>query len=72
MFYRNSCVDTDQMPHCAASELDLHYLPITLLGVSQLKWVKSRKQTGNHKVVSPIKMGNLSGVSSSKMDLYKC
>ena len=32
--------DPDQMPHSAASDLDLHCLPITLLGVSRLKWVK--------------------------------
>ena len=30
----------DQMLHSAASDLGLHCLPITLLGVSQLKWVK--------------------------------
>ena len=30
----------DQMPHSAASDLGLHCLPITLLGVSQLQWVK--------------------------------
>ena len=32
--------DPDQMPHPAASNLGLHCLPITLLRVSQLKWVK--------------------------------
>ena len=32
--------DTDQMPHSVASDLGLHYLPITLLGVSRLQWVK--------------------------------
>ena len=31
--------DPDQMSHSAASDLDLHCLPITLLGVSILKWV---------------------------------
>ena len=31
--------DPDQMPHSAASDLGLHFLPITLLGVSQLLWV---------------------------------
>ena len=29
----------DQTPHFAASDLGLHCLPITLLGVSQLQWV---------------------------------
>ena len=28
------------MPHSAASDLGLHCLPITLLRVSQLQWVK--------------------------------
>ena len=28
--------DSDQMPHCAASDLGLHCLPITLLWVSIL------------------------------------
>ena len=32
--------DPDQMPHSAASDLGLHCLPITPLGVSQLQWVK--------------------------------
>ena len=31
--------DPDQMPHSAASDLGLHCLPITSLGVSQLQWV---------------------------------
>ena len=32
--------DPDQTPHCAASEMGLHCLPITLLRVSRLQWVK--------------------------------
>ena len=32
--------DPDQMPHSAASDLGLHCLPVTLLGVSRLQWVK--------------------------------
>ena len=31
--------DADQMPHSAASDLGLHYLPVTLLRVSRLQWV---------------------------------
>ena len=31
--------DPDQMPHSAASDPDLHCLPITLLRVSRLQWV---------------------------------
>ena len=33
--------DPDQMPHSAASDLGLHCLPITHLGVSRLQWVKA-------------------------------
>ena len=40
VFNANS-VDPDQMPHSAASDLDLHCMPITLLRVSRLKWVKN-------------------------------
>ena len=32
--------DPDQMPHSAASDLGLHCLPVTLLRVSRLQWVK--------------------------------
>ena len=32
--------DPDQTQHSAASDLGLHHMPITLLGVSQLQWVK--------------------------------
>ena len=32
--------DPDQMSHSAASDLGLHCLPNTLLGVSRLQWVK--------------------------------
>ena len=32
--------DPDQMPCSAASDLCLHCLPVTLLGVSRLQWVK--------------------------------
>ena len=32
--------DPDQTPHSAVSDLGLHCLPITRLGVSQLQWVK--------------------------------
>ena len=31
-------VDPDQTPRSAASELGLHYLPMTLLGDARLKW----------------------------------
>ena len=32
--------DPDQMPCSAASDLGLHCLSLTLLGVSRLQWVK--------------------------------
>ena len=32
--------DPDQTPRSAASDLGLHCLPVTLLGVSRLQWVK--------------------------------
>ena len=32
--------DPDQTPHSGASDLGLHCLPITLLWVSRLQWVK--------------------------------
>ena len=31
--------DPDQMPHSVVSDLSLHCLPLTLLGVSRLKWI---------------------------------
>ena len=39
--------DPDQRPHSAASHLGLHRLPITLLQVSQLQWVKWLKNLPN-------------------------
>ena len=35
--------DPDQM-HSAASDLGLHCLPVTLLGVTRLQWVKDSNQ----------------------------
>ena len=32
--------DPDQMPHSAASDLGLHCLPVTHLGVSRFQWAK--------------------------------
>ena len=31
--------DPDQTPRSAASDLDMHCLPVTLLGLSRLQWV---------------------------------
>ena len=33
--------DPDQMPHSVVSDLDLHCLPLTLLEISRLQWVKN-------------------------------
>ena len=32
--------EPDQMPHSGASDMGLHCLPVTPLGVSRLQWVK--------------------------------
>ena len=32
--------DPDQTPHSVASDLGLHFLPVTRLGVFSLQWVK--------------------------------
>ena len=32
--------DPDQMPHSAVTDLGLHCLPVTLLWVSRLQWVR--------------------------------
>ena len=47
--------DPDQTPHSAASDLDLHCLPITLLQVSRLQWVNvKRKKKKSLKHFTPI------------------
>ena len=37
--------DPDHRPQNMVSDLGLHYLPITLLGVSRLQWVKVPSKT---------------------------
>ena len=44
-------VDPDQMPHYVASDLGLHCLPMTILPVSRLEWVKEAKAKN---VVQPV------------------
>ena len=34
--------DPDQMPHSAASDVGMHCLPVTLLGLSRLQWVNEQ------------------------------
>ena len=38
-FFCKQCVDPDQMPHSALSDLGLHCLPVSHLWVFRLKWV---------------------------------
>ena len=45
MLFANS-VDPDQTASSAASDLGLHRLPITLLGVSRLQWVNRSSGLG--------------------------
>ena len=40
--------DPDQTLHSAASDLGLHFLPITLLGVSRLQSVKTEQKPIGH------------------------
>ena len=55
--------DPDQMPHSAASDLGLHCLLITLLGVSRLKWVK------NMPLVVSLALREFLGVSLTNMGI---
>ena len=44
--------DPDQMPQNATSDLGLHCLPNTLLGVSRLQWVRSgRLPVSSHNII---------------------
>ena len=47
-------VEPDLTPRSAVSDLSLHYLPITLLGFSRLKWVNEigQRNTGTN-ILSP-------------------
>ena len=45
--------DPDQTPRSAASDLGLHCLPVALLGVSRLQWVKINNP-GLHNVLDRI------------------
>ena len=51
-------VDPDQMPHSAASDLGLHYLPMSLLWEARLKWVK-RQSAGKVKSIFLGKIRNI-------------
>ena len=41
----------DQTPRSAASDLDLHFLPITILGVSRLQWIKGENAPSGNKLI---------------------
>ena len=36
--FKANCVDPNQTPRCAASDLGLHCLPVALLWDARLKW----------------------------------
>ena len=55
--------DPDQKPSFVASDLGLHCLSITLLGVSRLQWVKNRVANS----VAPDKMAHY---EPSHLDLH--
>ena len=40
--------DPDQMPYSTGSDLGLHYLPVTCLGVSSLQWINYTYYTPPH------------------------
>ena len=44
--------DPNQMPHSVVSDLGLHCLPVTFLGVSRLKWINANVQIGLHAAYS--------------------
>ena len=44
--------DPDQMPHSAASDLGLHCLPVTVLRVSRLQWVKPQLGHGTFMAIA--------------------
>ena len=46
--------DPDQTPHSAASDLGLHCLPITLLRVSRLQWVKTAQENKSRDILGKL------------------
>ena len=48
--------DPDQTPHPVATDLGLHYLPNTLLGVSRLQWVNSLSKPVKKSVLLNVKL----------------
>ena len=61
--------DSDQTPHSAASGLGLHCLPITLLGVSRLQWVKELLLICLFVCVEVLRPSQSNGVMSSAVSL---
>ena len=68
VFNANS-VDCDQSPHSVVSDLGLQCLPITLLGVSRLKWVKHRDRSRKTVCVEILRPSQPNGFMSSAVSL---
>ena len=65
--------DPHQTPHSAASDLGLHCLPVTLLGVSQLQRVKETLQQQIHLMATSFGTNAVIAmrVYCYKVDLFK-
>ena len=59
--------DPDQMPHSVASDVGLHFLPITLLWVSRLQWVNKMSTLTGHFLLSPREWEKRDSSSSRKI-----
>ena len=50
-------VDPDQTPRSVASDLGLHYLPMSLLWDARHKWVKNNEHTRKNETFPDLKFG---------------
>ena len=72
--------DPDQTPRFAASDLGQHCLPITLLRVSRLRWVKADSEDSGayvflwlaHNTSLLIRLGYLWAAASNLYTLHSC
>ena len=44
------------MPHSVVSDLDLHCLPLTLLGISRLQWVRVKNSVLSEAIVKVLSL----------------